>query len=88
MKINREKDLPLAASGNGTGSDTSDRLVDAYNKRFMSGQMSPYMRNSLVTYLNTINANNSPSDDADWRIERIKRALYLVISSPEYLIQK
>jgi uncharacterized protein (DUF1800 family) len=87
VKINHAQDLALAGSGSGGPSDPADRLVDEYNKRFMSGQMSPYMRNQLLSYLNTIDSNWANNGE-DWRLERIYRALYLILSSPEYMIQK
>jgi hypothetical protein len=87
VKIDHAQDAALAGSGQGGPTDPSDRLVDEYNKRFMSGQMSPYMRNQLVTYLNTID-HTWASTGEDWRLERIRRALYLVLTSPEYMIQK
>jgi Protein of unknown function (DUF1800) len=87
VKINHAKDLALAGSGQGGTADPSDRLVDAYSKRFMSGQMSPYMRDQLVTYLNKIDHTWGDSTH-DWRLQRIYRALYLILTSPEYMIQK
>jgi hypothetical protein len=81
VKIDHTQDDALADSASG---GTSDNLVDAYNKRFMSGQMSPYMRDQLVSYLNTIDSTWG----ADWRTQRVERALYLVLTSPEYMIQK
>ena len=87
VRVNHSQDVALAGSGQGGPTDPSDRLVDEYSKRFMSSQMSPYMRNQLVSYLNTIDhtwANGSE----DWRLERVYRALYLVLTSPEYMIQK
>ena len=87
VKINHAQDVALAGSAQGGAADPADRLVDAYNKRFMSGQMSPYMRDQLLTDLNPIDqtwANNGE----DWRVERIKRALFLILTSPEYMIQK
>lgn len=87
VKINHAPDLALAGNGQGGPSDPSDRLVDAYNTRFMSGQMSPFMRQSLIDYLNTIDSS-WPSDGSDWRLQRIDRALYLIFISPEYAIQK
>jgi len=87
VKIDHAQDVALAGSGQGGAADPADRLVDAYNKRFMSGQMSPYMRNQLLTDLNPIDqtwANNGE----DWRVERINRALFLILTSPEYMIQK
>jgi hypothetical protein len=59
--------------------------VDAYNKRFMSGQMSPFMRQTLINHLNSVDAN---SWDSTWKVQRIKRALYLILTSPEYMVQK
>jgi len=91
VRVSHIQDLALAGSGQGGAADPSDRLVDAYSKRFMSGQMSPYMRKQLITYLNTIDHTWSDSNDpngSDWRFQRVYRALYLVLSSPEYMIQK
>jgi len=87
VKVNHSRDLALAGSGNGGPSDPSDRLVDAYSTRFMSGQMSPFMRQSLIGYLNTIDSDYA-NDGEDWRLERIYRALYLIFNSPEYMVQK
>ena len=87
VKVNHSRDLALAGSGNGGPSDPSDRLVDAYSTRFMSGQMSPFMRQSLIGYLNMIDSSYA-NDGEDWRLERIYRALYLILNSPEYMIQK
>jgi len=84
---NFRKDFALAANANGGPGDPSDRLVDAYNKRFMSGEMSAYMRQNLITYLNQFSSADAASED-DWRLLRIKAALYLILTSPEYMIQK
>jgi hypothetical protein len=83
-KINRAQDAALAGSANGGPSDPATRLVDAYNLRFMSGQMSPFMRQVLLNTLNPIGI----ADGADWRAQRISRALLLILTSPEYMIQK
>ena len=84
MALNRSQDLALAGSANGGPADPATPLVDAYNTRFMSGQMSPFMRNVLLNTLNPI----SSADGADWKFQRISRALMLIQTSPEYLIQK
>jgi len=84
VKINHAADLALAGSANGGAADPADRLIDAYSKRFMSGQMSPFMRQTLLTYLNSIDS----AWGADWKTQRINRALYLIFTSPEYMIQK
>lgn len=89
VKINHAQDFALAGTSSqsvGGAADPSDRLVDAYNIRFMSGQMSPFMRQTLITYLNTI--DKAGSSQPDWRIDRIYRALGLILTSPEYIIQK
>lgn len=84
IALNRSQDLALAGSANGGPTDPANALVDAYNKRFMSGQMSPFMRQTLLNYLNTIGIGSG----ADWKLQRIRRALLLISTSPEYLIQK
>ena len=86
VSIDHAQDLALAGSTNGGTADPSDRLVDAYNRRFMSGQMSPFMRNQLIDYLNQFDSSDDEGDD--WRMQRIYRALYLIFTSPEYMIQK
>ena len=88
VMIDLSQDATLAGSAQGGPTDPSDRLVDAYNHRFMSGQMSPFMRDQLITYLNTIDHWWAWPDGTDWRVQRVNRALYLVLTSPEYMIQK
>jgi len=82
VMVDFTQDVALADAGPG---GTSDVLVDAYNKRFMSGQMSPFMRQTLINHLNSVDAN---SWDSTWKVQRIKRALYLILTSPEYMVQK
>jgi hypothetical protein len=84
VKINRLLDAPLAGSANGGAGDPANRLVDAYNLRLMSGQMSPFMRQTLLSVLNPI----SSADGPDWKQQRIRRALLLIQTSAEYMIQK
>jgi uncharacterized protein (DUF1800 family) len=88
VRIDHTQDDALAGSANGGPADPADALVDAYNKRFMSGQMSPYMRDQLVGYLNTIDSTWAYPPGSDWRLQRVDRALYLILTSPEYMIQK
>ena len=87
VKVNHSRDLALAGSGSGGVADPATRLVDAYNTRFMSGQMSPFMRQALLNYLNPINSSWTDGV-SDWRLWRIHTALYLITTSPEYMIQK
>ena len=46
--------------------------------------MSPFMRQTLLSYLNQI----ASGDGANWRAMRISRALLLIMTSPEYMVQK
>ena len=87
VKIDHAQDVALAGSALGGPTDPADRLVDAYNKRFMSGQMSPFMRQTLLAYLNRIDSSWTEGV-TDWRLWRIHTALYLVFNSPEYMVQK
>jgi uncharacterized protein (DUF1800 family) len=87
VRINLAQDAGLAGSGNGGAGDPADRLVDAYNTRFMAGQMSSFMRDILLGYLNPIDST-WVDDGTDWRLHRVRRALYLILTSPEYAIQK
>jgi hypothetical protein len=51
----------------------------------MSGQMSPFMRGVLLTRLTAL----TPDDfGADLGRIRVQHALYLIMNSPEYSIQK
>jgi uncharacterized protein (DUF1800 family) len=84
IAVNHAQDNALAGSASGGPADPADALVDAYNKRFMSGQMSPFMRANLLAYLNTINSGWG----ADWKQQRAMNALYMILASPEYMIQK
>ena len=45
------------------------------------------MRATLINYLNNINSSWSQNGE-DWRIWRVRRALFLILTSPEYMIQK
>ena len=56
-------------------------LVDRLDLLLMSGQMSPYMRDVLLSHLGGMGNPNAGLD-------RVQQALYLILSSPEYSIQK
>jgi len=59
-------------------------LIDRYNGLLMAGQMSPFMRNVLVTRLNQMQA----AQYNHLGRARLQEALYLILTSPEYSIQK
>lgn len=56
------------------------QLVDHLNALLMAGRMSPEMRNILVNAVTQISATNT--------LERTRTAIYLVINSPEYTVEK
>lgn len=77
LQMNEDADAGLAAGNPGA-------LVDRYDLLLMSGQMSPFMRGVLVTRLTQMSA-----DDYDnLGRARVQEALYLILTSPEYSIQK
>lgn len=60
-------------------------LIDAYDRLLMAGQMSPFMRRVLLTRLEAM----TPAElGAVLGRERVQHALYLIVNSPEYSIQK
>ncbi|HET8899267.1 MAG TPA: DUF1800 family protein [Rhodanobacteraceae bacterium] len=67
-------DAALAASD-------PEALIDEYDLLFLSGQMSPWMRQVLLTRLQAV-------DGGQIGLDRVKNALYLILSSPEYSVQK
>ena len=56
-------------------------LLDRYNVLFLSGQMSPAMRAALLSRLNAITGSTRGR-------QRVQHALYLILNSPEYVVQK
>jgi len=73
VAIDRSSDIAfLTANGNAA-------LIDRYNKLFMSGQMSPFMRQALLNYLNSLGGSSK---------QRVNALLMLILTSPEYMIQK
>ena len=77
LQMNEDADAALAASNPGA-------LVDRYSLLLMGGQMSPFMRGILVARLNQMTA----ADYDHLGRSRVQEALYLILTSPEYSIQK
>ena len=73
--VNIARDIPLAAD--------AAALVDRYDLLFLSGSMSPPMRQTLLSYLRDI-----PGNTVAGRRRRVQDALYLIVNSPEYVVQK
>jgi uncharacterized protein (DUF1800 family) len=55
-------------------------LVDHLNSVFMAGGMSPSMRSIMINAVNQIPSNNPT--------ERVRTAIYLVVNSPEFVVDK
>ncbi len=60
-------------------------LLDKYSLLFMSGQMSPFMKSVLLNRMNAIDAGNRGASTGTYRVQH---ALYLILTSPEYSMQK
>ncbi|HPF72874.1 MAG: DUF1800 family protein [Rhodanobacteraceae bacterium] len=67
-------------------------LVDHLNLTMMSGQMSDYMRDLLITRLQGTPPDNLPGQPGgapmDIPLFRVQQALYLIVNSPEFNVQK
>lgn len=72
--------ITLNLSAEQTMASNPAQLVDHLNTLLMAGGMSSAMRTTLINAVTQIPANN-PS-------ERAKTAIYLVINSPEFVVQK
>jgi len=59
---------------------TSNQLLDTLNKRMMHGIMSAQMRNSILTAVNAVAVADS--------LTRAKTAVYLIVTSSQYQVQK
>jgi uncharacterized protein (DUF1800 family) len=58
-------------------------LVDHLNYVLMAGNMSPAMRTTLINAVTSI-----PGNTVAGRTERVRTAIYLVVNSPEFVIDK
>ena len=75
VTIDLARDTPLAAQ--------PAALIDRYDLLFMSGRMSAGMRATLLAHLQGIDGG-----DADAMRERVQDALWLIMVSPEYVVEK
>lgn len=78
LRMNLARDAPLAASDPAA-------LLDRYNLLFLSGQMSPFMRATILAQLQLL---TTADYGASLGRVRVQNALYLIVNSPEYSIQK
>lgn len=71
--LDLDRDAPLAAN--------PAALLDRYDLLFFSGRMSSRMRQILLAHLNA-------TPNGDGGRDRVREALYLIVNSPEYTVQK
>lgn len=64
--------------------DNPAALVDRLDLLFLSGRMSMQTRALLIAHVNDIGINSWPGA----RRERVQDALWLILSSPEYVVEK
>ncbi|MEY4507352.1 MAG: hypothetical protein RL297_1930 [Pseudomonadota bacterium] len=75
VTVDYTNEMPLA--------DNSQALVDRYNLWFAAGQLGDDTVQTIKTAIDTINASTDTG-----KLNRIYTAILLVMSSPEYLVQK
>jgi uncharacterized protein (DUF1800 family) len=75
MLLDYTRDIPVAAN--------AENLVSRLNLLMMGGKMSVAMRNLLVAHVNSM-----PNTTDQHRRERLQDALWLVMNSPEYVVEK
>jgi len=71
--------LSLAAEQQTYGTDPAG-LVDHLNSLLMAGNMSSNTRNIIINAVTQIPSSNT--------LERVRTAIYLVINSPEFVVDK
>ncbi|WP_298853997.1 DUF1800 domain-containing protein [uncultured Aquimonas sp.] len=75
VKVDLNRDMQIASD--------AAALVDRYNLLFMGGRMSAQMRTLLINHLNGMS-----SGTAEQRRARVQDALWLILTSPEYVVEK
>lgn len=73
IDVTRYQDFAAADTTNGS-------LIDAVNREFMNGSMSPQVRQEISTALQTITSTNT--------LKRARTAIYLAVTSPQYQVQR
>ena len=64
--------------------DRPEALIDRYNLLFMSGQMPNDMRQLLIDHVSAIGSQYND----DWRRDRVRDALALILTSAQYAVQR
>jgi uncharacterized protein (DUF1800 family) len=60
-----------------------ERLLERYSLLFMARRMSPQMYQILLAHLRSIGTH-----EWEWRRQRVQDALWLILTSPEYVVEK
>ncbi|MES2935156.1 MAG: DUF1800 family protein, partial [Pseudomonadota bacterium] len=72
--------------------DSATKLVDELDLLLCSGSINPTFKAALVTSVGKIavraNTSGDPTRNAKDRLERVNMALWLIINSPDYSVQK
>ena len=82
-------DVKVAFSNETLIADKPDQLADRLNKLLLSGQMSGTLRKRVLDAVNSYQI--SPTDGvqaSQARSNRVRAAVLIVMTSPEYLVQK
>lgn len=64
--------------------DDAAALIDRYDLLFMNGQMPDPMRQLLVAHVAAI----GPAYNDNWRRDRVQDAIVLIVTSPQYAVQR
>ncbi len=76
VAVSLERELAMA--------ENAPQLIAHINLLFMSGQMSSAMVNLLVDHVESIGVDSWEG----WAMERVQDALWLTLTSPEYVVEK
>ncbi|PIE89007.1 MAG: hypothetical protein CR997_13495 [Acidobacteria bacterium] len=80
MVLDFDRELALASE--------PDQLIDHLDLLFMAGQMSQELKSDLVALVETIDMENFLEGSQQEGLLRVFMAVYLVITSPEYVVQR
>ena len=72
--------ITLSVAGEQTRASDPAALVDHLNSLLMAGGMSPSMRTIVINAVTQIPAANT--------LDRVRTAIYLVVNSPEFVVDK
>jgi uncharacterized protein (DUF1800 family) len=68
--------------------DAPDQMIEELNRTLMHGTMSAAMRQNIINATNVITTNGTAASLAAYKFRRAQTALYLVVTSPQYQIQR